>query len=449
MMNSELVQQALHWLWVSTPWLIVTLCIASEAFFAASELSIVSSDRMTLGAQASSGDKGAARALWFQQHPDQLFGTTLLGTNISTVTGSTVATLTLMSWDPHKGEWIAMLTMSPLVLLGGEIIPKSLAQANAIPLAKRLSAPLSIVNRLLTPIIWLVSRYTRLLARVFNLPNARDGVTRDELIYLVSDQDVNMDQEERELISRIFEFKHLSAQDVMVPLADLEALPLDATVREGVAFIREHGFSRIPVYEERVDQIVGVVHHLDLLKAESPDTPLRALKRPVIYAAELQEVDEILGELQRASTSLVVVVDEFGGAAGLITLEDIIEEIVGDIVDEFDQEEHWCKQGPGQNQYLIEARAPVDEVSARFGLELPESDDYDTIAGYALATLRRIPEVGDEVPTPAGVTLCVTRATDRAIEELSINCPRLNLKVRRPRQKEETDDLSAPPSPLT
>ena len=447
-MSAQLTQQALHWLWVCAPWLIVLLCIMSEAFFAASELSIVSSDRMALGAQASSGDKGAARALWFQQHPDQLFGTTLLGTNISTVTGSTVATLTLMSWDPHTGEWIAMLVMSPLVLLGGEIIPKSLAQANAVALAKRLSAPLSMVNRVLSPIIWLVSRYTRLLARVFNLPNAREGVTRDELIYLVSDEEVSMDQEERELISRIFEFKHLNAEDVMVPLADLEALPLEATVREGVEFIHAHGFSRIPVYEERVDQIVGVVHHLDLLKAESADTPLSALKRPVIYAAELQEVDEILAELQRASTSLVVVVDEFGSAAGLITLEDIIEEIVGDIVDEFDQEEHWCKQGPGQNQYLIEARAPVDEVSARFGLELPESDDYDTIAGYALTTLRRIPEVGEEISTPAGVTLCVTRATDRAIEELSINCPRLSLKVRRARPKEETDDLTAAPAPL-
>ncbi len=439
-MSQEILNLAIHWLWVAAPWLLVLLCIASEAFFAASELSIVSADRMALGAQASSGDKGAERALWFQQHPDQLFGTTLLGTNISTVTGSTVATLTLMTWDPHTGEWIAMLVMSPLVLLGGEIIPKSLAQASAVSLAKRLSAPLSLVNRLLSPVIWLVSRYTRLLARVFNLPDASEGVTRDELIYLVSDEEVRIEEQERELISRIFEFRHLSAEDVMVPLADLEALPLDATVREGVEFIREHGFSRIPIYEERVDQIVGVVHHLDLLKAESADTPLGDLKRPVIYAAELQEVDEILAELKRASTSLVVVVDEFGSAAGLITFEDLIEEIVGDIVDEFDQEEHWCKQGPGQNQYLIEARAPVDEVSARFGLDIPESDDYDTIAGYALATLRRIPDEGEEVPTPAGPTLCVTRATDRAIEELSINCPRLTLKVRRPRLKEETDD---------
>jgi len=438
---------ALGWLWAAAPWVVVTLCVLSEAFFAASELSIVSSDRMALGAKAAAGDKGAARALWFQQHPDQLFGTTLLGTNISTVTGSTVATLTLMSWDPHKGEWVAMLLMSPLVLLGGEIIPKSLAQANAVALARRLSAPLSWVNRLLTPLIWLVSRYTRLLARVFNLPDAREGVTRDELIYLVSDEEVAMEQEERELITRIFEFKHLSAKDVMVPLAALEALPLSATVREGVEFIRAHGFSRIPVYEERVDQIVGVVHHLDLLKADSPDALLGGLKRPVIYAAELQEVDEILGALQRASISLVVVVDEFGSAAGLITLEDLVEEIVGDIVDEFDQEQHWCRQGPGQNQYLLEGRAPVDEVSERFGLELPESDDYDTIAGYALATLRRIPEVGEVVPTPSGVTLCVTRATDRAIEELSINCPRIALKGRRPRQKEESDDLAAPSAP--
>ena len=155
--------------------------------------------------------------------------------------------------------------------------------------------------------------------------------------------------------------------------------------------------------------------------------------RPVIYAAERQEIDELLPELKRASASLVIVVDEFGGSAGLITLEDIIEEIVGDIDDEFDQAEEWWRQGAGTNQYLIEARAPVEEVSARFNLLIPESDDYDTIAGYAIETLRRIPQVGDVIETPAGVTLSVTKASEHSIEELAILSPRITLRVRRPK----------------
>jgi len=423
----------MEWILWLAPWLTVLLCIASEAFFAASELSIVSSDRMTLDAQASEGDKRAERVLWFKSHPDQLFGTTLLGTNMSTVTGSTIATLTLMTWDPHRGEWFAMLFMSPLVLMGGEIIPKSLAQSNAVKMAKRISGALYVVNRVLSPLIWLVSRYTKLLSRVFKLENDEAGVTRDELIYLVSDDDLELEEEERELISRIFEFKHLNAEDVMIPLAEVQALPLEASVEQGVRFIEEHGFSRIPIYEERVDRITGVVHHLDLLRAESLELSLESLMRPVIYAAERQELDELLPELKRVSASLVIVVDEFGGSAGLITLEDIIEEIVGDIDDEFDQAEEWWRQGAGTNQYLIEARAPVEEVSARFNLLIPESDDYDTIAGYAIETLRRIPQVGDVIETPAGVTLSVTKASEHSIEELAILNPRITLRVRRPR----------------
>jgi CBS domain containing-hemolysin-like protein len=415
------------------PWLTVLLCIASEAFFAASELSIVSADRIALDAQASEGDTRAERVLWFKSHPDQLFGTTLLGTNISTVTGSTIATLSLMTWDPHKGEWYAMLFMSPLVLMGGEIIPKSLAQLNAIKMAKRISSPLYLINRALSPLIWLVSRYTQLLARVFKLESSEAGVTRDELVYLVSDDDLELEEEERELISRIFEFKDLNAEDVMIPFADVQALPLEATVEQGVEFIREHGFSRIPVYEERMDRIVGVVHHLDLLKANALSETLSELMRPVMYAAERQEVDELLPELKRASASLVIVVDEFGSAVGLITLEDLIEEIVGDIDDEFDQAEEWWRQGTGTNQYLIEARAPVEEVSARFNLSIPESSDYDTIAGYAIESVRRIPSVGDLIETPSGVSLLVTKASEHSIEELAILSPRITLRVRRPK----------------
>jgi len=341
--------------------------------------------------------------------------------------------LSLMTWDPHKGEWYAMLFMSPLVLMGGEIIPKSLAQLNAIKMAKRISSPLYLINRALSPLIWLVSRYTQLLARVFKLESSEAGVTRDELVYLVSDDDLELEEEERELISRIFEFKDLNAEDVMIPFADVQALPLEATVEQGVEFIREHGFSRIPVYEERVDRIVGVVHHLDLLKANALSETLSELMRPVMYAAERQEVDELLPELKRASASLVIVVDEFGSAVGLITLEDLIEEIVGDIDDEFDQAEEWWRQGTGTNQYLIEARAPVEEVSARFNLSIPESSDYDTIAGYAIESVRRIPGVGDLIETPSGVSLLVTKASEHSIEELAILSPRITLRVRRPK----------------
>lgn len=407
--------------WLVPP-IFVLCCIISEAFFAGSELAILSADLRVLEGQAAAGDKAARRVVWFKQHPDQLFGTTLIGTNLSTVSGSTVASLSLLSIDPVHGEWWAMLIMSPLVLMGGEILPKSVAQYHAVTMAKRLSRPLSLFNRCFKPIIWLIERYTSALARRLKLENDGHAMTRDELIYLVRDEESDFEEAERTMIERIFEFQKLEAEDVMVPLAEVEALPLEATILEGVEFIRAHGFSRIPIYHQRVDQIVGVVHHLDLLHAEHDQITLDLVMRPVIYAPEVQDVHDLLSEIQSESASIVIVVDEFGGAVGLITLEDIIEEIVGEIDDEFDEEERLWTVGPNQ-VYTVDARAEIEVLNERFLLDIPEHEDYDTVAGYLLASFKRIPVVGESVETSSGVTLVVTNVSERAIVEVSFQLP--------------------------
>lgn len=404
------------------PIIFVFICIVSEAFFAGSELSILSADKLTLEGQSAAGDEAASRALWFKNHPEQLFGTTLIGTNISTVSGSTVASLSLLSIDPTHGEWWAMLVMSPLVLMGGEILPKSIAQINALSMAKKLSKPLMIFNRIFKPVIWLIELYTQVLSTRFKLDNSARGITRDELVYLVQQEDTNFEEEERDLIEKIFAFSRLQAEDIMVPLAEMEALPLGSTVGEGVRFIQNHGFSRIPIFEQRVDQIVGVVHHLDLLTAKAKADSIDGMMRPVIYAPEMQDVHDLLIEVQSASASLVVVVDEFGGAVGLITLEDMIEEIVGEIDDEFDEEERLWTVSP-QQVYSVQARVDILRVNERFLLGILESDDYDTLAGYVLSKLRHIPHVGESVSTRTGVTLYVTRVSNRAIEEVSFKLP--------------------------
>lgn len=430
-------------IWLA-PIVFVVICIMSEAFFAGSELAILSADERVLEGQAAGGDLAAQRVLWFKKHPDQLFGTTLIGTNLSTVSGSTVASLSLMSVDPTHGEWWAMLIMSPLVLMGGEIFPKSVAQNHAVTMAKRLSRPLAIFNRMFKPIIWLIERYTGLLSRLLKLKSRERAITRDELIYLVRDEESDLEENERDLIERIFEFQKLEAEDIMVPLTEVEALPHTATVRDGAIFIREYGFSRIPIYEQRVDNIVGVVHHLDLLNADHEAVTLHSLMRSAIYAPEVQDVHELLSEVQSASASLVIVVDEFGGAVGLITLEDMIEEIVGEIDDEFDEEERLWSMNSNQ-VFTVEARAEIEALNERFVLDIPELEDYDTIAGYLLASLKRIPSVGESVNTPSGVKLVVTRVSDRAIEEISFQLPprhpgKSTMKMRRLNNLESTSD---------
>ncbi len=408
------------------PWLIVGGCVLSEAFFAASELSIVSANAIKLEEAARNGSAAAARVIWFRRHPDRLFGTTLLGTNLSTVTGSTIASLTLLQIDPDNGEWWAMLLMSPLILIGGEIIPKSIGQARADKLSQLLAGPLLVVHKILTVPILFVRAYTRFLYRALRIDGTSEQAmaSREELVLLMQtdNDDGEIDADEREMIQRIFAFSHLEARDSMVPLVEIVAVPAEATVEAAVKAVARAGFSRLPVYRDRVDNIVGLLHHLDLLQAEHKDQPVSELMRPAYFVPENQEVDEILILLQREAASAAVVVDEFGGAVGLLTLEDVLEEIVGEIEDEFDTEGGLWRQVP--DGWLLDARVPVERINAQFGLDLPTDEDYETLAGYLLDRLRHIPRIGETVRLPDGRAFTVRRASSRAIQEVHFGRPR-------------------------
>jgi len=410
-------------LWTILPWLVVLICILGEAFFAASELSIVSANRIRLEEAASNGRSAAKRVLWFLENPERLFGTTLLGTNLSTVTGSTVASLTLLRVDPQNGGWWAMLLMSPLVLLGGEIIPKSIAQARANTVAQLFAGPLFFMHKVFGPLIFFVRAYTRLLYRVLGITQTeRPGlVSRDELELLMETEDDGgeIEADEREMISRIFAFSELRAKDSMVSLVDVVGIRADATVAEAVAIVSRAGFSRLPVFEERIDNIVGILHHLDLLTAQDGNAEIRSMVRPPYFVPETQEVDEILFILQREAASAAIVVDEFGGAVGLLTLEDVLEEIVGEINDEFDPDSGlWRAVSDG---HLLSGRSPIEQLNTTFNLTLREDGDYETLAGFILDELRHIPQVGESVELADGRRLTVRRASTRAIQEVHLS----------------------------
>lgn len=408
------------------PWAVVLLCVAAEAFFAAAELSIIASDPVQLQAGADQGRASARKVVWFRERPDRLFGTTLIGTNLSMVTGATVASLTLIKSDPLHGGALAMLIMSPAVLIGGEIVPKSLAQARANDVAEWLVWPLLLVHRLLTPAVWLTGAYTRFLYRRLGIkPDEHQPVSREELTLALEGQAADqgdMDPESRQMIARIFSFSRLAARDSMVPLIEMVGISSEATVRDATELIHRHGYSRLPVFGSRIDDIVGILHHLDLLAAQAPDQPVRSLMRPAYFVAERQEVDDILITLQREASTAAIVVDEFGGAVGLVTLEDVIEEIVGDIEDEFDTEEGLWR--PTDGGWLVAGRAPIEALNAALDVDLPVSTEYETVAGLMLDRLRLIPTVGTQVRLEgAGVTLQVRRASERAIIEVLLTAP--------------------------
>ena len=402
---------------------VVALCVLSEAFFAAAELSIISANRIRLEKAARAGSAAAQRVLWFRENPERLFGTTLLGTNLSTVTGTTVASLALLQIDPQRGEWWALALMSPLVLIVGEIIPKSLGQARATGTAQALAGPLRIVYGVFTPPILVVRGYASLLYRMLGVEEGQRPAmaSREELVLLMDDEgatDGEIEDDEREMISRIFAFSHLSARDSMVPLAEIVGISESATAEDAARVIAREGFSRLPVYRERIDDVVGILHHLDLLTAEDANAPVRELMRPPYFVPGTQEVDDILIILQRQAASAAIVVDEFGGAVGLITLEDVLEEIVGEIHDEYDPQGRVWR--PVEGGYLVSGRATVEQLNDEFSLELPEDAGYETIAGYVLDRLRRIPNSGEQLDLPGGARLTIRRANARAILEVHL-----------------------------
>ena len=404
------------------PWFVVTTCLCSEAFFAMAELSITSANPIELERAARDGSRAAALVAWFREKPERLFATTLLGTNLSTVTGSTVASLSLLFYFPDSGEWLAMALMSPLILMGGEIIPKTLAQQHATTMAIRIAGALRIFYYLLQPAIQLTNGFTGALNRVLGFDGrVRTVASREDLVLLMKEDTTQgeVNPGEREMISRIFKFSHLAARDSMIPLVEVCGVPADITVRDAAAMIAREGHSRLPVYRDRIDDIVGVLHHIDLLRAHDGDQPVSERMKPPHFVPETQEIDDILVILQRKAASLAIVVDEFGGAVGILTLEDILEEIVGEIDDEFDSGARlWRTTQDGG--YLVSGRAPVEQLNDELKLELPEGGDYETVAGFVLDRLKRIPRVGEMLETQNGARITIVRASKRAIEEVKV-----------------------------
>ena len=233
------------------------------------------------------------------------------------------------------------------------------------------------------------------------------------------DDDGEIEADEREMISRIFAFSELRAKDSMVSLVDVVGIRADATVAEAVAIVSRAGFSRLPVFEERIDNIVGILHHLDLLTAQNGSDEIRSMVRPPYFVPETQEVDEILFILQREAASAAIVVDEFGGAVGLLTLEDVLEEIVGEINDEFDPDSGlWRAVSDG---HLLSGRSTIEQLNAAFDVDLRDDGDYETLAGFILDELRHIPQVGESVELADGRRLTVRRASTRAIQEVHLS----------------------------
>ena len=399
----------------------VLLAIAMEAFFSGSEIGMVSVNRIKMKKLAEEGNSSAQAILKLLDNPEKLFTTTSLGTNLAMVTSTAISTAFMVENFGDFGEWIAMLFIFPLVFFGGEIIPKVIFQNRADSLMPVMIYPLNLFHNCMGPIIkWLSYTSQHLSSRVpEGMTEKTFTFSRDQLRKVLSleSQTVDLGTTEKKIIHNIFNFGELIAEQCMVPLVQMTAIKDTASMREAHEIANESGLSRLPVFHERMHNLIGILNAFDLLDQEMDDTPITELIRPAHYIPPNKKIDDLLKELQQGGLHMAFVVDEYGGCIGLVTIEDLLEKIVGEIEDEYDKPEELYKPY-AEGGFLIEGNTEISVLNETLGWELP-GGDFETIAGLVINRLEKIPHPGDQVL--AGLyRLTVKDASKRKIQSLIV-----------------------------
>jgi putative hemolysin len=401
--------------------LLILVCISCEGFFSGTETAMVSVDRARIKALAEQGSKSAALVDEILQTPEKFFSTTLLGTNIAVVLSNAIATLLVIQYLGEQYQYITILIMTPLILIFGEIVPKTVYRYHAEQMTTHLIYPLKTISTIFYPLVVILTSLTRLVMRLFGMGSAqfRPHATREDLENYLDMWNIRgyLRTAERKIIERIFDFSEIDVEDIMIPLVNIKTLEAQDSIDNAISLARKTGYSRIPVYEGEAYNIIGIVHAFDLLTANEETQTLKDLMRPAPYVPNSAPVDELLKKLRTEGKSIAVVVDEYGGAVGIVTIEDILEEVVGEIYDEYDKEERLLVR-TGRDEYLVNARMGIDELNDRLNLQLPK-DDYETVAGFLLEHMERIPRVGEGFRF-SNLKFTITRADRRAIKEVSI-----------------------------
>ena len=398
---------------------IILLLLVANGIFSGTELAMVSARRGRLQQKADDGDVGAQTALALQDDPNRLLSTvqvgiTLIGTLTGVFGGASIADslapqLAGIPFVEDHAETVALasvvILLTYLSLVIGELVPKRLALQHAEWIAMRLAKPMSIISRITQPLVSLLTWSTELILRlVGQRESANSSVTEEDIRQLVREgaQDGALEPHEREIFENVFSLGDMSVRQVMTPRTDVYALDANARLGDVVDALLESGFSRAPVYEGNLDRVVGVVHGRDILRLVrigDLNIPVRVAMREPLFVPEQSRAADTLALFKKKQQHLAVVVGELGTVEGVITLEDVIEEIVGDIADEYDDAEspHIVRREDGS--YLIDGITPIDDVVSRTNLtiQLKENAQYDTLAGYMLSLLGHIPHAGEYI----------------------------------------------------
>jgi magnesium and cobalt exporter, CNNM family len=402
-------------LWVTAAFLVVAM------FFSAAEMAFIAANRLKLRHLAESGHRVAAAYLEAFHKPERILSTAKMGGPIAHVIAASAATFALLPVLGGGAPLIVTAVLTPLMLIFVEIIPKAITREWATPLILWLYRPLTWAAVVLMPFVVFANLVVGALLRLVGArePDSRHFVSREELKALLALEpgEADVTTQEAELIGKIFDLGDTTVREVMVPLVEVAMLPEDASPEDAIGIIQQRGFSRIPVYRERESNVVGLVNAMDLLSRGAEVARVAELARQPYFVPETKRIDDLLREMQRHRIHLAVVVDEYGGSTGIVTLEDILEEIVGEIQDEHDRTPASVERLP-DGSYLVAARTNIDELNEALDWSLPKQD-YETVAGLVLATLGRIPRAGEEFQIPA-YTITVMESDARRVAAVKI-----------------------------
>lgn len=403
--------------------LIIIVLLILSAFFSSSETALTTVSRMRILSLAEEGNSSAVTLLKVIDNKEKMLSAILIGNNIVNISVSSFTTILVTDLFGNYAVSIATAILTVLVLIFGEIAPKTLATISNEKLALRFASVIYWLMYILTPVIFLINKLSSLVMKLFRIDKSekKSTYTENELktIVNVSHAEGVIEADEREMLQNIFEFGDRQAKDIMIPRLDVCMIDVDSTYEEIMDVFQANRYTRIPVYENTTDNVIGIINIKDLLLYRHGESfNIRNYLRQPYFTYEYKGLSDLLLEMKKASVNITIVLDEYGAASGLLTLEDLIEEIVGDIRDEYDYDEEDELRPINENEYIAEAHMKLDDLNDMLKINL-SSPEYDSVGGFIIEKLDRIAKSGDIVETP-DVTLIVDSINKNRIEKVHI-----------------------------
>ena len=405
--------------------LVILLILSS--IFSSTETALTTVNKIRMRTLSEAGNKKADRVLRVTENQGKMLSAILIGNNVVNLSASSLATSIAIERFGSVGAGIATGILTLLILIFGEIAPKTMATINADQISLWVSGFIEFLMWILTPVIFIVNKLAMGVLLLFRVdPNkSQNAMTEEELrtIVDVGEESGVIETEEKEMIHNLFDFGDSEAKEIMIPRIDMTFVSKDATYQEVIEIFKEDKFTRLPVYEETTDNVVGILNMKDLLLCEDPNTfSIDEIMREPYFTFEHKNTADLFMEMRKSSISLAVVLDEYGVTAGMITLEDLLEEIVGEIRDEYDIDEEDAISQISDREYLVLGSTNLDDVNDELGTSF-QSDDYDTIGGYCLELLDHLPECNEITFAKDGTLLKIMAMDKNRIHKVSIKLP--------------------------